>query len=108
MLAIIWVLALLGVVYKTLSGPGTSKLSTALYVGMGWMAVLAAGPLWDNLSGEGLFWLLAGGVMYTGGVVFFIYDHRIRYMHFIWHLFVLAGTVCHVVAVLRYVYQPVF
>lgn len=108
MFFIVWGLALLGVIYKTVSGPGTSRLSTALYLAMGWMAVLAAGPLWENLSGSGLSWLIAGGVIYTAGVMFFIYDHKIRYSHFIWHLFVLAGTTCHVFAVLRYVYKSDF
>jgi hemolysin III len=104
MFAVVWGLAVLGVVLKSVGGPGTSRLSTALYLGMGWMAVLAAKPLWNELSGWGIFWLLAGGVMYSGGVIFFVYDHRVRYHHFIWHLFVLAGTACHVVAVLGYVY----
>ncbi len=101
---IVWALALFGVVIKSVGGAGTSRLSVALYLGMGWLAVMAAKPLWNELSGWGIFWLLAGGLMYTGGVLFFVYDHRVRYHHFIWHLFVLAGTACHVVAVLGYVY----
>ncbi len=101
---IVWSLAIFGVVLKSVGGAGTSKLSIGLYLGMGWLAVLAVKPLWNSLPGWGIFWLLAGGVMYTAGVVFFIYDHRIRYHHFVWHLFVLAGTVCHVVAILGYVY----
>jgi len=99
---IIWVLAVAGVVMKSIRNVGTSKLSIALYLGMGWLAVLAAKPLYDTLPGWGLFWLLAGGVMYSVGVLFFAYDHRVRYNHFIWHLFVMAGTACHVVAVLGY------
>jgi hemolysin III len=101
---IVWSLAIFGVVLKSVGGAGTSKLSIGLYLGMGWLAVLAVKPLWNSLPGWGIFWLLVGGVMYTAGVVFFIYDHRIRYHHFVWHLFVLAGTVCHVVAILGYVY----
>jgi hemolysin III len=101
---IIWVLAIFGVVLKSVGGPGTSKLSIALYLGMGWLAILAAQPLWNGLSAWGIFWLVAGGIMYTLGVVFFIYDHRIFYSHLIWHLFVLAGTAFHVVAILGYVY----
>ena len=99
---IIWLLAVAGVVMKSIRNVGTSKLSIALYLGMGWLAVLAAKPLYDILPGWGLFWLLAGGVMYSVGVLFFAYDHRVRYNHFIWHLFVMAGTACHVVAVLGY------
>lgn len=96
---IVWALAAGGVVLKSVRNVKTSKLSIALYLGMGWLAILAARPLYNNLSALGLFWLLAGGVMYSAGVLFFAYDHRIRYSHFIWHLFVLAGTACHVVAV---------
>lgn len=101
---IVWTLAIFGVVLKSVGGAGTSKLSIALYLGMGWLAILAAQPLWNGLSAWGIFWLVAGGVMYSAGVVFFAYDHKIRYSHFIWHLFVLAGTVFHVVAILGYVY----
>jgi hemolysin III len=101
---IVWSLAIFGVILKSVGGAGTSRLSIALYLGMGWLAVAAVKPLWTSLSGWGLFWLLAGGIFYSAGVLFFAYDHRIRYGHFIWHLFVLAGTASHVVAILRYVY----
>lgn len=96
---IVWALAAGGVVLKSVQNVKTNKLSIALYLGMGWLALLAAKPLYTSLSFWGLFWLIAGGVMYSAGVLFFAYDHRIRYSHFIWHLFVLAGTSCHVVAV---------
>ena len=100
---IVWGLAAGGVVLKSIQNIKTSRLSTFLYLGMGWLGVLAAKPLYEALPGWGLFWLLMGGAMYSLGVVFFANDHRIRYGHFIWHLFVLAGTICHVVAVLGYV-----
>ncbi len=96
---IIWSLAVAGVVIKSIQNIGTGKLSIALYLGMGWMGVLATKPLIDVLPGWGLFWLLAGGVMYSIGVIFFVLDHRIKYSHFVWHLFVLAGTACHVVSI---------
>lgn len=99
---LIWGLALVGVVLKTIHTNGTSKLSIAMYLAMGWLAIFAVRPLYYTLPGWGLFWILAGGVMYTGGVIFFAYDHRKKYNHFIWHLFVLAGTACHVIAVLCY------
>ncbi len=99
---IVWVLAVGGVVLKSLRNIGTSRLSIVLYLGMGWLAVLAAKPLYNALPAWGLFWLLAGGIMYSVGVLFFAYDHRVRYNHFVWHLFVMAGTACHVVAVLGY------
>jgi hemolysin III len=101
---IVWGLAIFGVVNKSINRIGTSRLSVALYLGMGWLAVVAAKPLWDSLPGWGIFWLIAGGIMYSAGVIFFVYDHKIRYSHFIWHLFVLAGTACHVVAVMGFVY----
>jgi hemolysin III len=100
---IIWALAVAGVVLKSVRTVGTSRLSIALYLGMGWLAVLAIKPLYDSMSAGGLFWLLAGGAMYSIGVIFFAYDHRVRYNHFVWHLFVLAGTACHVVTVLGYI-----
>lgn len=99
---IIWALAAAGVVLKSVRNVGTGKLSIALYLGMGWLALLAIKPLYDSLPAWGLFWLFAGGAMYSIGVIFFANDHRVRYNHFIWHLFVLAGTACHVVAVLGY------
>jgi hemolysin III len=100
---IVWSLAILGVVLKSTAGASSGKLSTALYLAMGWLAVLAIKPLWLNMPAWGLFWLLAGGIMYSAGVFFFVME-RIRYSHFIWHIFVLAGTACHVVAVLVYSY----
>jgi hemolysin III len=102
LLGIVWTIAIAGIILKSVRNVGTSKLSIALYLGMGWLAVLAAKPLYEALPSWGLFWLLLGGVMYSAGVIFFAYDHRVRYNHFIWHLFVLAGTSCHVVAVLGY------
>lgn len=99
---IIWGLAASGVVLKSVRNVGTGRISIALYLSMGWLALLAAKPLTDHLPGWGLFWLLAGGLMYSFGVIFFVYDHRIKYGHFFWHLFVLAGTGCHVISVFGY------
>jgi hemolysin III len=101
LLIVVWVLAILGVVLKSTAGAKSGKLSTTLYLAMGWLAVLAIKPFWLNMPAMGLVWLLAGGLMYSLGVVFFVAE-RIRYHHFIWHLFVMAGTACHVVAVLWY------
>lgn len=99
---VIWALAVLGVVSKSIHNVGTGRLSIALYLAMGWMGVMAIKPLMANLPTNGLLWLLAGGVMYSIGVIFFANDHRIRYSHFVWHLFVLAGTACHVVSIMGY------
>jgi len=68
---------------------------------MGWLVLIAIKPLWNSVPAWGIFWLVAGGVAYTAGVGFYAAD-RLRYSHFVWHLFVLAGTACHFVAVLLY------
>jgi hemolysin III len=99
---LVWGLALAGVVLKAVAGIRYPRLSTSLYVAMGWLALIAIEPLWLHLPAWGLLWLLAGGIAYTLGVVFFALDGRVRYSHFVWHLFVLAGTACHFVAVLGY------
>ena len=77
-------------------------LSTLVYLAMGWMAVVAALPLYRALPAGGLAWLLAGGACYSLGVVFYAW-RRLAFHHAIWHLFVLAGSLCHVVAVLGFV-----
>ena len=69
---------------------------------MGWLVLVAAPPLIALMPRSGLLWLAAGGVAYTVGVAFFAADSRLRYGHFIWHLFVMAGTACHYIAVFRY------
>jgi len=98
---VVWGIAVLGIVIKSVAGAASGKLSTFLYLAMGWIAIIAAKPFWENIPAKGLIWLLAGGVMYSVGVLFFT-AHRVRYSHFIWHLFVMAGTACHVVAVMDY------
>ncbi len=77
------------------------RLSVGLYIAMGWLVVIAIKPLWDSLPVGGLLWLLAGGVAYTGGVVFYAAT-RLRYAHLVWHLCVLAGATCHFIAILKY------
>ena len=98
---LVWGLALAGVVVKAVGGVQYLRFSTGLYLVMGWLILIAAKPLWLRLPPWGLFWLFAGGIAYTAGVAFYRAD-RIRYAHFVWHLFVLAGTACHFIAVLRY------
>ncbi len=98
---LIWALALAGILLKSVGGVRHPRLSTGVYLGMGWLVLVAAKPLWQAVPGWGLFWLAAGGVGYTAGVGFYAAS-RVRYAHFVWHLFVLAGTACHLVAVLRY------
>jgi hemolysin III len=97
---VLWAAAALGVVAKLFNRLRHPLWSTGLYVAMGWVAVVAAVPLMERLSGAGLLWLLAGGVSYTAGAVVFLFDGRVRYGHFVWHLFVLGGSVCHFFAAL--------
>lgn len=98
---IVWGLALGGVVLTAVGGARYPILRTSLYLGMGWLIVVAVKPLWLRMPSEGLFWLSAGGVAYTVGVVFYVLK-RVRYFHFVWHLFVIAGTACHFIAVIRF------
>ena len=101
LLGLIWAIALAGIVFKSAGGVRLPRLSTGLYLAMGWLALAAAKPLWHAMPGWGLFWLAAGGLAYTAGVGFYA-ARRLRYAHFVWHLFVLAGTACHFVAVWHY------
>ena len=98
--AIIWTLALLGILFKTTAlGFRFHRTSVVLYVAMGWLAVVAAKPLMQQLSTFELSWLVAGGLCYTIGVAFYVWKSR-PYTHAIWHVFVLAGVACHFVTVL--------
>lgn len=99
---LIWGIAAIGVVLKMFYQTAHMRLSTGLYLAMGWVIVIAADPLFDRVPTEGLLWLLAGGLSYTAGVFFFAIDSRLRYGHLIWHLFVIAGTLCHYFAVYWY------
>jgi hemolysin III len=98
---LVWSLAILGIVLKSVGGIGYPRLSTALYVGMGWLALIAIRPLWVHVPVAGWLWLIAGGLAYTSGIAFYAAE-RVRYGHFVWHVFVLMGTVCHFFAVLWY------
>jgi len=98
---LVWSMALAGIVLKVFGGIRYNTLSTLVYIAMGWIVVIAADAVWTQVPKWGIFWLFAGGVAYTAGAVFFLAE-RIRYFHFVWHLFVIAGTACHFTAVLRY------
>ncbi|MDM0012496.1 hemolysin III family protein [Variovorax sp. J22P168] len=96
----IWCVAAIGVGAKLFNRLRHPLWSTGLYVAMGWMAVAAAVPLYERMSSAGLAWLIAGGLAYTAGAVVFLFDSRLRFGHFVWHLFVLAGSACHFFAAL--------
>jgi hemolysin III len=99
---VVWAMAVLGFMAKMLNRLKHPLWSTGLYVVMGWVAVVAAAPLVARMPGAGLALLVAGGLLYTAGAVVFIFDSRVRYAHFVWHLFVLGGSACHFFAVLWY------
>jgi hemolysin III len=95
---IVWSAAAFGVAAKLFNRLRHPLWSTGLYVAMGWVALIAAAPLAERLPGPGLAWLVAGGLAYTLGALVFLVDSKFRYGHFVWHLFVMAGSGCHVAA----------
>jgi hemolysin III len=98
-----WGLALLGIVQELTLGKKTRVVSMVLYVSMGWLAVFAAHPLLEALPTAATVWLVAGGLIYSAGIYFFINDERIRHGHGIWHLFVMAGSLCQFISIAFYV-----
>lgn len=101
LLTIVWTLAVAGIAMKVIAGHRHWWLSMVLYLVMGWLAVVAVKPILTLVPVPGILLILAGGIAYSGGLAFFA-AHKLRYNHFIWHLFVMAGTVCHYLAVLWY------
>ncbi|HKN82057.1 MAG TPA: hemolysin III family protein [Pyrinomonadaceae bacterium] len=101
LLILVWLLAITGITVKAVKGTHHSWLTIGLYIVMGWLAVIATKPIVMLVPVPGILLILAGGVAYTGGLAFFA-SRRLRYGHFIWHLFVIAGTTCHFFAVLWY------
>ena len=97
---VVWGAAALGVAAKLLDRLKHPLWSTGLYVAMGWVALIAAAPLVERMSAAGLAWLIAGGLSYTAGAMVFLFDSKLRYAHFVWHLFVLGGSTCHFFAAL--------
>ncbi|MCK4870985.1 MAG: hemolysin III family protein [Gammaproteobacteria bacterium] len=97
-----WGLAILGVTFKIFFTDRFEALSLTIYLLMGWLAVIAVHPLLQHLSWYGIILLAAGGLCYTLGVVFYVWE-RLKYSHAIWHLFVLAGSICHFFAIYYYV-----
>ena len=98
---VIWGLALFGILFKLIFGPRYEIVSTAFYILMGWVVIIAIKPLIAALPAAGLFWLIAGGLAYTGGVVFYAWE-KLPYNHAIWHAFVLAGSFFHFFAIFFY------
>lgn len=103
--AIVWTLAVAGVLFKSFAIERFAAASVAVYLLQGWLVIFAARPLVHAIGAHGMIWLGAGGIAYTLGVIFFALD-RIRYFHAAWHIFVLAGSIAHYFAILFYIVQP--
>lgn len=99
---VIWGLTVIGIVFKIFFAGRFKLLSTLIYIGMGWIAVIAIHPLVHHLPRGGVFWLVAGGLFYTCGTVFYLWKN-LRFHHAVWHGFVLAGGLCHFASVMFYV-----
>lgn len=100
---IVWALALLGMLQELRPKNEARVLSVVIYILMGWVILIAIVPLLHALGRTGFIWLAAGGLFYTGGIVFYAYDYKFRHWHGIWHLFVIAGSAMHYFAILFYV-----
>jgi len=100
--SVVWGLALVGIVLDSFHRSGNRVLQIIIYVLMGWIILIAMYPLTQKLPDGGVMWLVIGGVLYTGGIVFYALDKRLRHGHGIWHLFVLAGSISHYLAIVLY------
>jgi hemolysin III len=101
--AVVWLLAVLGIVKDALFLGRFRIMSVVLYVAMGWLAVIAYGPLRRALPAEAITWLIAGGIVYTAGILFFALSKHVRYTHGVWHLFAIGGSMCHYVLIWRFI-----
>jgi hemolysin III len=100
---IVWSLAIVGMLQEIRPRSDARVLSLIIYAVMGWVVVIAIGPLVEHLETAGIAWLVAGGLCYTIGIVFYAFDERFRHWHGIWHLFVLGGSLAHYIAIAGYV-----
>ncbi len=100
--SLIWGLAIVGIVMTTVLMDRSRVLGGLIYIGMGWLAIVAIKPLVQSVPATGIYWLVAGGLAYTVGVVFYVWK-KLPFNHAVWHLFVLAGSTCHFIAIYRYV-----
>lgn len=100
---IVWTLAVIGMLQEIKPRSEARILSLVIYAVMGWIVLVAIKPLLASLGLAGFLWLAAGGVFYTVGIIFFAFDQHFRHWHGIWHLFVIAGSLAHFIAILFYV-----
>lgn len=99
----VWFLAIAGMLHELLSHKKQRSLPMFIYISMGWLIVIAFKPLMQNLASTGLFWLVSGGMFYSLGIIFYVFDEKVAHFHGIWHLFVLAGSLSHYFTILFYV-----
>jgi len=99
----VWGLAVVGIVQELVIARGARITSLAIYVLMGWLAIVAVAPLFEALALSGMAWVVGGGLVYTAGIVFYLYDERIRHFHGVWHLFVMGGSAAHFTAIVAFV-----
>ena len=99
----VWGLALIGIIQELTVAKGARWISLVIYIVMGWVAVVGVVPMIDALTWRGFAWVAVGGVVYTAGTVFYIFDEKYNHWHGIWHLFVLAGAAIHYAAIFLYV-----
>jgi hemolysin III len=99
--AIEWTMAVLGIAFKWAGGIQYRRLSNLIYLCMGWLGIFWIRPFIDSVGWSGFFLVLSGGIAYTAGITFYAAKHR-NYAHFVWHLFVIAGSLCHTLAIWRY------
>jgi hemolysin III len=102
LLALVWGLAIFGMILKSVASTHHRWLPAVLYLALAWMVVVEIRPLSASIPFAGMVWLFAGGIAYTVGMAFFA-ARSVPYLHFVWHLFVLAGTTCHFIAIWGYV-----
>lgn len=106
MFVAVWALALAGILLRIFRRHTRDRVSIPLYLGMGWLGVVAAGEFWGALGPGGMTWIIVGGLAYSGGVIFYAMP-RLPFHHTVWHLFVIAGSTCHFVAVAGWVLPAV-
>jgi len=102
LLAVVWGIAFAGIILEFAAHLKFKKTSLVLYLLMGWLALIAINPMLQHVPAAGLWWLLAGGLCYSFGVIFYVW-HTLKFHHVIWHLWVVAGSLCHFISVYYYV-----
>ena len=99
----VWALAVVGIVQEWWLARGARVASLAIYVLMGWLAIVAVSPLFHALAWKGMAWVVGGGLLYTAGIVFYLFDERVRHFHGVWHLFVIGGSAARYIAIVAFV-----